>query len=312
MSAVLKLRAHAKLNLFLRILGRRADGYHLLQSLLQPLQLHDDLYVARAGSGMQLRVTAERSRAMVDAGPDNLVLRALRAVAEAAGYPDGFRCHLHKRVPAGAGLGGGSSDAAAALRLGNALLGEPLSGAALAAIAVQLGADVPFFLCGGPQVAHGIGEQLQSCDVPPMYFLLLVPPYGCPTAEVYKTYAAELNRGGQQASILAVSVPELRDSILRGGLVNDLEAAAERVRPELAALRRRVEGSGFPSSGYPTVRMAGSGSTLFLTLPCADDLAAATTQLGGLRADGIELLGTASGPPLLEPPEPARWPEGFV
>lgn len=303
MSAALHLRCHAKLNLVLRVLGRRADGYHLLETLLHPLQLHDELWMARAGHGIALRLEAETERCRVDAGDDNLVVRAARLLLERTGAGGGFRCLLRKRIPAGAGLGGGSSDAAATLRLGNALLGEPLSRGELLPLARRLGADVPFFLAGGSQWGRGIGDELTPQPVESMHFLLLMPPFGCPTAEVYKTYAAELNSARQQASIPLSSAPPFRDPDVRGGLVNDLEAAAERIRPELGGLRRRLEARGFGGA-----RMAGSGSTLFLTFADAAALAAAEDALRDLEAEAVRLVATGSGPQQLLPPAPGPMP----
>lgn len=305
MSATLFVEAPAKLNLVLRVVGRRPDGYHLLETLLHPLQLGDGLWLQQQPAGIELTLRAELPRAEVPAGADNLVVRALQRLAAAAGYDGGFAAHLHKRVPAGAGLGGGSSDAAAALRLGNALLGGMLPAAALHELARGLGADVPFFLAGGSQWGRGIGDELEPASVPPRHFLLLLPPFGCPTKDVYKTHAAELNAGGQQASIRPASGSLNRDFEVRGGFVNDLEPAAERLRPELAALRRRLEGKGFAA-----VRMAGSGSTLFLAFDDADGLAAARHRLADLERDGIGLLATASGPERLPAPVPAAWPGG--
>ena len=190
----LSLPARAKLNLVLRIVGRRQDGYHLLDTLFHALELHDDLVLSLAPQGIALTVTAEHASLQVAPGPDNLVERALRRFADAAGYRGGFAAQLHKRIPHGGGLGGGSSDAAAALRLANELLGRPLADAALAQLGVALGADVPFFFRGGSQWGRGIGDELSPANVPPRWFVLLVPPFGCPTVDVYKRYGRAVRR----------------------------------------------------------------------------------------------------------------------
>jgi len=293
----LYLPAPAKLNLVLRVVGRRADGYHLLETLFHALALHDEVWLMAAADGVQLEVTAERPELLVTAGSDNLVHRALRRLQQVVGTAQGchaqtgFRVHLHKRIPHGGGLGGGSSDAAAALRLGHALLGSPLSAAALAALASELGADVPFFLHGNSQWGRGIGNELTPAEVPPMHFVLLLPPFACPTASVYKIHAALWNSGRPQASVTA-SPPE--DAVLRMGFANDLEPAAEQVRPELAVLRRRVA-----DLGYPQVRMTGSGSTLFVAhataaaaVQCAADLECLTAPPP--RGMGVALAITES------------------
>ncbi|HEX5054490.1 MAG TPA: 4-(cytidine 5'-diphospho)-2-C-methyl-D-erythritol kinase [Planctomycetota bacterium] len=285
----LQLPARAKLNLVLRVVGRRADGYHLLETLFHAIDLHDDLRVARARRGVVLHVTADDPAWLVSPGPDNLVVRALSSLAAQVGYSGGFVAHLHKRIPAGAGLGGGSSDAAAALRLGNTLLGGPLAAAALHEVAVRLGADVPFFLAGGSQWGRGIGDELEVAHVPPMHFVLLVPAFGCPTAEVYKNHATLWHCRPPQDSVRPVTSSNTRDSAVRFGFCNELEQAAELVRPALAVLRRRVV-----ELGQPSVRMTGSGSTLFVA--CDDEAHAATCRraLAPLEADGVRLLATRS------------------
>lgn len=300
----LHLPARAKLNLVLRIVGRRADGYHLLDTLFHTLDLHDDLWVDRSESGVDLQTSADAPHLQVGGGPDNLVARALQRLLAAAGAGHGFRAHLHKRIPHGGGLGGGSSDAAAALRLGNRLLDRPLQPPELHALAVSLGADVPFFLAGGSQWGRGIGDELAPAEVPPMHFVLVLPPFGCPTAEVYKNHAALWIGGRPQDTVAPVTVPHTRDSDVRLRFVNDLEPAAERVRPELAALRRRVA-----DLGYSQVRMTGSGSTLFVA--CANENEARRCQgdLATLCAEGVRLVGTRSATSGLDEPTARPWPK---
>lgn len=301
------LPAPAKLNLVLRVVGRRADGYHLLETLFHALDLQDELWLAPAAHGVQLTVSAERPELLVPAGDDNLVARALQRLRQVTGTSHGFRVHLHKRIPHGGGLGGGSSDAAAALRLGQAALGWPLPDAELIALASELGADVPFFLLGGSQWGRGIGNELAAAEVPPMHFVLVLPPFGCPTASVYKIHAALWNSGRPQAS---VTVSPSDDTVLGMGFANDLEPAAEQVRPELAVLRRRVA-----DLGYPQVRMTGSGSTLFVAHPTAAAAAQCAAALHGLTAPppqgmGVALALAASGQPLATVREQA-WPTGL-
>jgi 4-diphosphocytidyl-2-C-methyl-D-erythritol kinase len=293
------LPARAKLNLVLRIVGRRADGYHLLETLFHGLELHDDLTLERTAGGIELELTAAQPSFAVSAGPDNLVVRALQSFLAASGVAGGFRAVLHKRIPAGGGLGGGSSDAAAALRLANALHGSPLSAAALAALGTRLGADVPFFLHGGSQWGRGIGDELSPAAVVPTWFVLLLPPFGCPTAEVYKSHAAHWQPPAAAATVGSITVPKTGNAAVRIEFHNDLERAAERVRPELAELRQAVA-----RAGHPGVRMTGSGSTLFVA--AADAAAAARVQadLAPLQARGVHLLVTRSGPPAADPPLP--------
>lgn len=287
--AALRVPARAKLNLWLRVVGRRADGYHLLETLFHALELHDDLVVARADAGIDLAVTADAPELAVAPGADNLVERALRALAERAGYRGGFRARLHKRIPHGGGLGGGSSDAAAALRLGNALLGAPLTDAELQALAASLGADCAFFLRGGSQWGRGVGDELTAAQVAPRHFVLVCPPFGCPTVAVYKSFAAlwqERAQGDTVEHIPAVDEPE---ALLQRGFRNDLRAAAERVQPALAPLRQRVA-----ELARHEVAMTGSGSTLFVPFSVASDAQRCAQDLEPLAADGVRILVTRS------------------
>jgi 4-diphosphocytidyl-2-C-methyl-D-erythritol kinase len=301
----LYLPARAKLNLVLRVLGRRDDGYHLLLTLLHTLELHDDLWVQRVDEGVQLTVGADRGDLMVAANADNLVARALQAVREAARFEGGFSAHLHKRIPHGGGLGGGSSDAAAALRLANALLPAPLDALELERIGSTLGADVPFFLSGGSQWGRGIGDDLTPAGVPSTHFVLIVPPFGCPTAEVYKNHASHWQSGAPQDTVPRVTGPDTGDSEVRSGFCNDLEQAAERVRPALGVLRRRIV-----ALGHRGVRMTGSGSTLFLAFDSDTEAAACVEQLAVLQLDGVRIARTRSAANRLDEPVPKPRPPG--
>ncbi len=304
MNQALQLPARAKLNLVLRVVGRRADGYHLLETLFHPLDLHDDVVVAPTSTpGVQLAVTAASDELRVSAGPDNLVCRALQALRAAVGYPGGFEVRLHKRIPAGGGLGGGSSDAAAALRLGNELLGAPLDPVALARVAVQLGADVPFFLRGGSQWGRGIGDELTAAKVLPCHFVLVLPPFGCPTVDVYKTFARLWQHSGGLASVPSITVPDTGVSAVRIACHNDLEPAAELVRPQLADLRCQIV-----KLGFADVRMTGSGSTLFLAWPTAAEQLHCRQRLAASLPGDVRLLLTASGPPGVDSPCPPERP----
>ena len=306
------LPARAKLNLTLRIVGRRDDGYHLLETLYHAIELHDDVWLQRQERGIGLEVCAESERSAAPAGPDNLAVRALGLLCREAGVESGFRLRLHKRIPTGGGLGGGSSNAAAALRLGNLALGEPLSPAALAALAAQLGADVPFFLDGGSQWGKGIGDQLSAAVVGPLWFVLILPPFGCATGEVYKNYAAHWIDGRPQDSVEDAPSVTTRERALRMGYCNDLQQAAEAVRPALGHLRQQAA-----DLGKVSVHLTGSGSTLFVG---CDNPAAArrcVDDLGPLAAERVVVVETRSAVardlpervswPAQPGPRPARW-----
>ena len=307
----LYLPARAKLNLVLRIVGRREDGYHLLETLFHTLALHDDVVVeyAPAGSwqpGVQIDVRADRDALLVPADERNLAVQALQAMCAALGDRAGgcFRIRLHKRIPNGGGLGGGSSNAAAVLRLGNRLLGEPLDEPALQSIAVRLGADVPFFLRGGTQWGRGIGTELQPAEPIATHFVLLLPPYGCGTVEVYKNHAALWHLEPSTATVPNITVPNIRDAAVGIGFCNELERAAEQVRPELGRLRHAVA-----EAGYAHVRMSGSGSTLFVAVPDADSAQQCQRQLSEALAQtehrAVTFVLTTSGPTIdVDQPSP--------
>ncbi|MCK5941423.1 MAG: hypothetical protein KAI24_05585, partial [Planctomycetes bacterium] len=249
--------------------------------------------------GVSISVRADADALLVPADQRNLAVRALQALRTAVGSgAPGFRIRLHKRIPNGGGLGGGSSDAAAALRLGNQLLGAPLDHEALAAIAVQLGADVPFFLRGGSQWGRGIGDQLTPTEVAPRHFVLLLPPYGCETVAVFREHAARLavDGGGVRDTVVSNTVPENRDAAMGIGHCNELEPAAERLRPELGRLRRAVA-----AAGYANVRMSGSGSTLFVACDDAEAAKRCRSELEQALAPtehrDVGFVVTRSGPP---------------
>jgi 4-diphosphocytidyl-2-C-methyl-D-erythritol kinase len=222
--------APAKLTLSLRVTGVRPDGYHELDAEMVALDLHDSL-VIEPGTGLTVHAELPAAAGMgeVPTGPDNLVARALSAVSRES------RVRLIKRIPPGAGLGGGSSNAAAVLRW---------SGCGDLAVAARLGADVPFCLVGGRARVRGIGESVVPLPYQERHFVLLLPPFGVNTAAAYRAWdeLAPSERAGEG----------------RAG-TNDLEAAALVVEPRLAAWRDRfAEVSG----GQPL--LAGSGSTWFL------------------------------------------------
>lgn len=255
--ASLKVLAYAKLNLVLRIVGRREDGYHLLQSLFCAVDLADEIELEPLPRGIEIVAPAEL-------GPPegNLAYRAAKLLLGENG--PGVRIVLRKRIPPGAGLGGGSSDAAAVLAGLNLLYGFHKSEEELKNQAAKLGADVPFFLGRSPAWVEGIGERLTPLDLPlPFVFLLVIPPYPCPTGEVYRAYDAL----GLPFSPVG-PVPKIPP------FPNDLWPAAVQVRPALRALRETLEA--LPNLG---VGLSGSGSTLFLAFPSQEAAEAARKEL---------------------------------
>jgi 4-diphosphocytidyl-2-C-methyl-D-erythritol kinase len=211
--------APAKLNLMLRVIGRRDDGYHLLQTVIRFIDYGDTLAFRVRDDGAIGRVNDVAG--VPEAG--DLALLAARRLQAASGTRLGADIALEKRIPVGGGLGGGSSDAATTLLALNHLWGTGLSRGRLAALALELGADVPVFVEGENALAEGIGERLTPIEVPPAWYLVLVPPVGVPTARIFAH--SELKRDSKPIKITAFS-PGLAG--------NDLEPVVCREYPEVA------------------------------------------------------------------------------
>ena len=250
---MLRLAAPAKINLHLEILGRREDGFHALETVFQTIDLHDLVGVGRA-AGVGIDLTCSDRTLPVDAG--NLAWRAAAAVQ--AARPDLGRVviALDKRLPAGAGLGGGSSDAAAVLRALQRLLPDPLPAAQLATIAADLGSDVPFFLLGGTAHALGRGEVLTPLpDLPRLPVTILKPVSDLPTPAVYRALTDE-ERGPRQAR----GPQWWSETLARAqapGLENRLTGPALRLEPQVRDLLGWLARSGVPHL------LSGSGSACF-------------------------------------------------
>jgi 4-diphosphocytidyl-2-C-methyl-D-erythritol kinase len=265
--AALRLPAPAKINVFLHVTGRRSDGYHTLETLLVPIDYGDRVTLAlRAGSEII------RTRGIAELAPDDdLAVRAARLLQRRCGVERGVEVDIEKRIPVGGGLGGGSSDAATVLLGLNRLWQLGLTRRGLMALALELGADVPFFVFGEPGFARGIGEALERVSLPPTWFVVLTPPVQVCTATIFA--AAELTRQTRSARIRAF--PEAYGS-------NDLQAVAVSRFPEIAAclgaLSREVP------SGV-RVGMSGSGSSVFAAF--ADEDAAVQTLSRVVRASNV-------------------------
>ena len=281
--------APAKLNLSLSILGRRADGYHELDSLVAPIHIADRVTVwvsANADPFVSFRVVPDGA---APAGAENLCVRAAVLYLDRTRTTARIRIELEKHLPIGAGMGGGSSDAAAILRSLNTLADRPVPRAELSGWALELGADVPFFLLGGPARMQGIGEILQPAIVPSSIGPgLVVAFHGTPleTRHVYAKYDDSLT-SEQSAS-------RVRGFIVRNGpspdfLANDLEAAACQLLPSLRALKQQLRGL-----GARDVAMTGSGSAIFGLWNCAEEAenAARSLEAMGIWARATSILDT--------------------
>ena len=179
------IAAHAKLNLYLDIVGTRADGYHLLETVLQSVDLCDIVEVTAARGG----ISVSCSNPEIPTGEKNICHKAAKRFAERVGGNFGAEIHIEKRIPDGAGLGGGSADAAAVLYALNELNGLPMRSDELLKLAAEIGADVPFCLTGGLAVCRGIGELIEPLKpLPERFYLIVKPNFRCPTQDAYKLY----------------------------------------------------------------------------------------------------------------------------
>ncbi|MDP3519502.1 MAG: 4-(cytidine 5'-diphospho)-2-C-methyl-D-erythritol kinase [Hydrogenophaga sp.] len=245
--------APAKLNLFLHIVGRRADGYHLLQSVFMLIDWCDTLHFKLRQDGAIRRIDAVPGSAL----PDNdLVVRAARALQAATGCALGADITLEKRLPTEAGLGGGSSDAASTLLALNRLWQLGLPRTRLAEIGLALGADVPFFIGGHNAWVEGIGEQLTPVDLPPGRFVVVKPPTGASTAAIFGSPVLKRDTKPAILSGFAADAQENPELVWSHG-ANDLQAVAQAVCPDISDCIAWLARKGLQA------RMTGSGSAVF-------------------------------------------------
>lgn len=246
------LYAGAKVNLVLEVLGKREDGYHELASVMQAVDLSDRLVLEESDS-LELRTSDS-----IPTDRTNLAVRAAAALGKAAGVERGVRITLDKRIPVAAGLGGGSTDAAAVLVGLNRLwrLGWPVG--KLADVAVELGMDVPFFLYGGTALATGRGERLETIDGTSVALVLVNPGVPISTAEAYRAVTPALYTDGARARALAADLARGRRARVAGALYNALEVAVTPTHPEIARIKAALVAAGALGAA-----MSGSGATVF-------------------------------------------------
>lgn len=295
--------APAKINLGLRVLERRDDGYHELRTLLQTISLADRLSVGYdpAGGGVARAGAADSGANAVElecsdpalAGPENLASRAAQDLLARGNWPGSVHIRLVKKIPAGSGLGGGSSDAAAVLLALARLLDPPPSPALLHEVAAGLGSDVPFFLVGGAAMAVGRGEEVYPLPDPPheRCLLLLIPSFPIPTPEAYSLLSRQRAAGltpGQRRHIIsvfcsAISVSARGDARNAMGLLsNDFEAAVFPRFPQLSEWKDRLV-----KAGALLAMLSGSGSALFGVFAGRREAAAARRLLEGFAGQAL-------------------------
>ena len=250
--------AYAKVNLRLDVLGRRADGYHELRTIFQAISLHDTLVLeTKREPGIDLRI-AGNSQLAGEPGQDNLVHRAIEELGREIGLQQGVHAVLTKRIPVGRGLGGGSSDAAAALVGLLRLTGKRIAAARLLEIASGLGADVPFFLHGGRALGIGRGDEIYPLPDVVRRQVLVISPHeiSVPTKDAYQWLSQELTNGEDPTKLMRFCA--LCWSPQGGALSNDFEAAVFPRYSRLAAIKRELL-----QQGAAEASLAGSGSAVF-------------------------------------------------
>jgi 4-diphosphocytidyl-2-C-methyl-D-erythritol kinase len=254
------VQARAKLNLGLRIFPARPDGFHDLETWMVPISWHDTLWadVSSEARGLTLEITGRAAGVPTDI-EKNLVGRAALKLAAAAGIEPRARITLHKVLPPGGGIGGGSSDAASALVMLNEAWDLHWEDARLEQLAGELGSDVPFFVGARQSLCTGRGEIMTRLrGAQPLYAVLIIPPEGCPTGAVYKAFDAGHRHDPPRPATNWCACASAPAEELSELLVNDLEPAAFSIAPWLGALREQAAGI-----AGQRVHMSGSGSTLF-------------------------------------------------
>lgn len=274
LTALYELPAPAKLNLFLHVIGRRADGYHLLQSVFTLIDWADTLHLERRADGRIRRH---------DLGPalpaDDLCVRAARQLQAASGCPWGVDIHIDKQVPWGAGLGGGSSDAATVLLGLNRLWGLDWPLERLLPLGLALGADVPFFLGGRNAFVEGIGERLTPLDLPPMRYAVVKPAPAIPTPAIFSSPLLTRDHEPVIVTGFLADLERSTEHLMAFGN-NDLQAAAEALCPDVRAVGAWLQ------ARFGNSRMSGSGSAVFASVKDSTgtgERPVATTPEGGLQ-----------------------------
>ncbi|MGZ4150692.1 MAG: 4-(cytidine 5'-diphospho)-2-C-methyl-D-erythritol kinase [Actinomycetota bacterium] len=289
MSEPIVERAHAKLNVFLRVLRRRDDGFHDVETLVLPLEVHDVVTVEPA-EGFAVEVTGPRAEELAGAGGESLVARAAAAFASAAGLgaPPAVRVTVDKRIPVAAGMGGGSADAAAVLRALGRIHG--LGRDDLVELAAEVGSDVPALVHGGPVFAEGRGERVTSVHAVTSHWVVAPLPFAVSAADAYAWWD-EQPRTGPDPGVLIAALETGNDDLLGSALYDDLAPGVFGRHPEVAATIEALE-----AAGALGAVMTGSGPTVV----------ALTRHLGQAHsiAAGIPDAFATSGPPVDRPAGP--------
>jgi len=250
MTDTLLINSPAKINLRLEILGKREDGYHEIRTLLQKISLYDTIrFSLRKGRGISIST----NHPSLPVGKENLVYRAAMMLLERSDYKGGISIRIHKGIPLGAGLGGGSSNAATTLKALNQLLDTSFSQKELTRLGLEIGADVPFFLMEGAAIGTGIGEKLKKVELPHLWYLLINPNFEVSTRWAYQNFI--LTKRRFHYNILKfLRTPSEISRILR----NDLEEVVRAFHPQIDRMAEIL-----CSAGAAGALMTGSGPTVF-------------------------------------------------
>ncbi len=250
MGHALRLDSPAKVNLVLEIVGKREDGYHELRTIFQKIDLHDTL---RFSLQREKGIRIATNHASLPTGRGNLVYRAAEAMFARSGYDGGVSIRIQKRIPLGAGLGGGSSNAATTLKALNGLLKAGLGRRDLMALGLSLGADVPFFFMKGSAVGTGIGERLRQTTLPELWFVLIYPNFEVSTRWAYENFVLTKNRFQYKIHKFL----KTREGVSRA-LRKDLEAVVSARHPQIQVMKEMLY-----AAGALGALMTGSGPTVF-------------------------------------------------
>ena len=268
-------KAHAKINLILDVLGKRADGYHEIKTIFQSLSLADTLIFADNKSD---NVSLTCTVVDLPLGQENLVWQAANLLREHYGVSDGVHIHLDKRIPVSAGLGGGSSDAAAALRGLVHFWALPHEPTVLTGLAAQLGSDVPFCLGGGTALGSGRGEHVEPLPSCPHFHVVLANPgFAVSTAKVYQGYVPDETRLRPDIDAMMAALEAKEKAGVMSKLANVLESSTFALYPKVQHVKARMQQAG------PAL-MCGSGATVFALFATATE---ATRLHAALQKEGM-------------------------
>jgi 4-diphosphocytidyl-2-C-methyl-D-erythritol kinase len=254
MKEPLQLESTAKVNLRIEILKKREDGYHEIETILQKISLHDTLHFSiKKGKG----VTITTDHPSLPAGKENLVYKAVQSMLKVSGYKGGVHIQIEKRIPLGAGLGGGSSNAATTLKALNQLLDLGVSKKRLMEMGLEVGADVPFFFLEGAAMGSGIGERLKKIELPALWFVLIYPNFEVSTRWAYQNFVLTNQRIHFNLQKFT-KTPEGISHIL----LNHLEEVVSKKYPQIDIMKKILF-----SAGAMGTLMTGSGPAVFGIFP---------------------------------------------